>query len=164
MRYVLATAGLRYMIDDMNRQVKGRDTGNATLKATWSVANASTPPTGFGPVKDELGPKRTRPAERAARGQKSRNRRANPLTCRASDLLCLDANAAQCPLFRRIFGQSAKNTKASGGRAGFRGPRPRSILIPGPPCATPRPAGAAHKKRPSSRKVRFRALCGRTIT
>ena len=160
MRCVLATAELRYMIDDMNMQVKGRDTGNVTLKATWSVANASTPPTGF-----ELGPKRTRAAERAARGQKSRNRRANPLTCRASDLLCLDANATQCPLFRRIFGQSAKNTKASGGRAGFRGPRPRSILIPGPPCTTPRPAGAAHKKRPSSRQVtRFRALCGRTIT
>src|SRR6516164_6498771 len=111
MRYVLATAGLRYMIDDMNRRVKGHDTGNATLTATWSVANASAPPRGLRPAMDEPGPKRTLAAERAARGQKSRNRRANPLTCRASDLLCLHANAVQRPRFRRIAGPSAKNTK-----------------------------------------------------
>src|SRR5215467_10330896 len=48
-------------------------------------------------------------AERAARGQKFRNRPANPLTCRASDVLCLDANAAERPWFLRISAQKQKN-------------------------------------------------------
>jgi len=38
------------------------------------------------PTKAELVPNRIGAAERAARGQKSGNRPANPLKCRASDL------------------------------------------------------------------------------
>jgi hypothetical protein len=110
------------MIGDMKRPVTGH---NLAPKATGSVADRWTPPTGFRPAVGELVAKRTKALERAARGQKSWNRPANPLTCRASDLLCLDANATKRPWFRGISAQmQTKRTtpwgcRLDGGRISF---------------------------------------------
>jgi hypothetical protein len=110
---VLATARLRYMIGDTTTHVKGRRTRNAARKVTGSEADAYIAPTIFRPA-NTLVPKRTGAAERATRGQTSRNRPANPLTCRASDLLCLDANALEYPLFRRISGSMREKDENPG--------------------------------------------------
>lgn len=97
------------MIGDTTTHVKGRRTRNAARKVTGSEADAGIPPI-FRPA-NTLVLKGTVATECATRGQTPRNRPANPLTCRASDLLCLDANALKCPLFRRISSSMRKRTK-----------------------------------------------------
>jgi len=116
---VPASASLRHMVGDMNRRVKGRRTRNAARRTTGYAAKTCTPPAGLG----RLLAKRKDGIERTARGRQSRNRPANPLTCRASDLLCLDANAAKSPWFRGISAQRQKNAE------NWRGGRPVPSLL-----------------------------------
>src|SRR5262249_35561509 len=84
------------MFGDTKRNRKRRGAGNARCAGTRGRTSAE----GLILVKAKAIPRHKQTAEPKARGHKSRNRPANPLTCRASDLLCLDANAVECPWFR----------------------------------------------------------------
>lgn len=83
------------MFGDMERNIKWRSAADAAC----AMMRARPLSQGLFLVKAEAIPRHSLAAEPKARGPKSGNRPANPLTCRASDLLCLDANAVECPWF-----------------------------------------------------------------
>lgn len=105
-RCVVAGAELGHMTGDTNTSLKRRKDRDPP-SVTANVAEPPRPPDSFRAVNTGESKHET-PTEPKARGQRSRNRPANPLTCQASHLLCLDANALGRPWFREISGQGLK--------------------------------------------------------